>query len=669
MFKKKALSCIALTLVLCIVMAVPASAFYQFSFRGYTKNMKQQGAGKHGRFMINKGIFKGDGKGQYFWGDYVTRADIVVMIVRAFQLSAVMKDNFPDVEKNSYYYDAIRTAKSLGIARGYGMMFGPQRSVTIGEAILFIERAVAVANSNTQISVSVDLRALYSKADLSDYATRDDIAYMLYFVLTGDTEPEEDYDLAAIEYQVDEDDYITFDVDDFEKALKENKKELDYVKFTLPESTYGTLYYDYKPSANDGGKVKASTNYYADEDDGKALANVTFVPYTNYNGIASIQYEAFDTAGKSYTGIIEIDVLETDDDLETVTYKTKKGTPVQFDSDDFDDVLDKETDEDLDYVKFNLPASTYGKLYYNYRSSSKNGTAVKGTTKYYADSDDGDELSRVTFVPSANYTGTVAIGYTAFDEEGDSYTGIIKIVVQNTGTGLDAISFDTKEDQAETFGADLIEALEDEMDEDLDYVIFTLPGASYGKLYYNYKSTSEAAVKANTKYCADPEGKELDLKKVTFVPYSNYTGTVTFGYTAVDEEGDSYTGKIAFRVHELLDKISYETEEDSAVRFDEDDFSEVLAELTNKDLNYVQFILPDSKEGKLYYDYKTSKNYGSVVKASNKYYYDPDNGADLSEITFVPYSGYTGTVSIRYTAFDASGNSFNGIIEIEVEED
>ena len=54
----------------------------------------------------------------------------------------------------------------------------------------------------------------------------------------------------------------------------------------------------------------------------------------------------------------------------------------------------------------------------------------KKTGKWWYDADDDESsLSDVTFVPASDYTGTVKIAYTAYNTDGKSYTGTIKITV------------------------------------------------------------------------------------------------------------------------------------------------------------------------------------------------------------------------------------------------
>ena len=673
MFKKKVLSTISIILVICMMLITPAYASsahqYQDSKKGTNQNW---GVGKHGRFVINNGILKGNGYGNYFWENYVKRGDIILMIVRAFKLNAIRGDNFSDVPKNSYYYDAICTVKSRGIAKGDGKKFNPEKHTTIGEAIAFIERAASVDNSNVLVDTSVDLHDLFSEKDLNKPATRAIVSDMLYFILTGDTTEKETYDLDPIEYNINEDSKIKFNVEYFSEVLEDaSNEDLEYVKFKLPSDTHGKLYHDYESSSKFDSLVEETDKYYADPDEGPDLAEITFIPYSNYTGIMSIEYTAFDEDDNPYTGTIEITVLETDGDLDTFNYTISEDATVEFDQDDFIDVLEDLNGEDLDYVKFTKPSSSFGKLYYDYESSSKFDSLVEETDKYYADPNDGPDLTKITFVPSSHYVGTASIHYTAFDEDEGSYAGNIEISVLEADGDLETIGYTTNEDtQIEFDEGDFSEVLKEESNEGLSYVKFTLPLDTFGKLYYGYESSSDygSPVNARTEYYFDPDNG-LDLTEVAFVPYPNYSGTVSIKYTAFDEDDSSFTGTIEIIVQESLRRIDYTTDEDTAFKFDEDDFSEALEDVSDKNLYYVKFILPSTSSGRLYYGYKSASDRGSTVEAKTKYYIDSDNGPDLEKVTFVPYSNYTGTVPIKYTAFDESGISYNGTIQIIVEKD
>ena len=190
-----------------------------------------------------------------------------------------------------------------------------------------------------------------------------------------------------IKYSVYVNTSVDLDSSDFEEVcLDVTGKRLSYVKFTLPSSSRGTLYSNYGYS--DESKVSASSKNYDDD-----LDEISFVPYNNYTGTVVISYVGYNSNGESYTGQIEIQLLKVDTDADDIIYKTGSYTPINFDYDDFEDECWDVTREELDYVRFSIPSSTYGTLYYKYdtRSQSK----VSSTTKYY-----GDDLDDIIFVPN-----------------------------------------------------------------------------------------------------------------------------------------------------------------------------------------------------------------------------------------------------------------------------
>ena len=75
----------------------------------------------------------------------------------------------------------------------------------------------------------------------------------------------------------------------------------------------------------------------------------------------------------------------------------------------------------------------------------------------------------------------------------------------------------------------------------LSYVKFKLPSSSYGTLYYNYDdddASYDSKVSASTKYY---RSSTPYLSYITFVPYEDYTGTVTITYYGYNSNGDSVT--------------------------------------------------------------------------------------------------------------------------------
>jgi hypothetical protein len=157
------------------------------------------------------------------------------------------------------------------------------------------------------------------------------------------------------------------------------------------------------------------------------------------------------------------------------------------------------------------------------------------------------------------------------------------------------------------------------------------------------------------------------LDDITFVPDPSYIGTVVITYTGYNVDRESYTGAVRITVTKevpVADDIKISTKEDTAIKFDDEDFNDACEDATGEELDYVTFTLPSTKYGKLYYNYTSSTRYDSDVTASRKYYYD--DTPSIYRITFVPYRDYYGTVTIKYTGYNVDGVSFTGSVKIEV---
>jgi hypothetical protein len=433
---------------------------------------------------------------------------------------------------------------------------------------------------------------------------------------------------------------------------------LSYVKFTLPSTADGKLYYNYTSATDYDDKVDATTRYYRTSSSAD-LDNVTYVPYTGDTGIVTINYTGYNTDGDSYNGTLKVTINAS---VNTTTYSTDLNTPIAFKSTDLNTVSLDATDVALSYVKFTLPSTTYGKLYYDYTSSSVYDSKVDATTKYYRSSTTAD-IDEVSFVPTTGYTGTVTVSYTGYNTDGESFSGKIKITV---GSGTYTTSYTTAIDTPIKFkSTDLNTVCLDATGVALSYVKFTLPSTTYGKLYYDYTSSSvyDSKVDITTKYYKSSTTADIDL--VSFVPTTGYSGTVTISYTGYDTAGDTYSGKIKIVVGSGSSSFTYAGTQDLPVLFKSTDFSTACTNATGGTLSYVKFILPSTTTGKLYYSYVSATSFSSAVDAVTKYY-KTSSTADIDNVSFVPGAGYVGTATLTYTGYDTDGESFPGTIKITI---
>lgn len=457
-----------------------------------------------------------------------------------------------------------------------------------------------------------------------------------------------------VKYSLTEDEIFKFNLSDFSNACaKALGGTLDYIVFSsLPSTSTGKIYIDYTSSDIYGTIIVAGKGYNKTN-----ISKMSFVPYAAYVGTLTIPYEGYNEAGNLFTGKIELTYTQKPIDASLIKYSTYENISLNFAADNFNTESKKTTGRNLDYVKFSLPATSRGRLYINYGTSSE--AKVSETTKYYR-----SDLDEITFVPYTDYRGTVTIAYRGYNDKGASYTGEVEISVIRLATDADDIYYETGSYTPVNFDSeDFVDECYYTTRNNLDYIKFTIPSSTYGVLYKNYTSSAKygSKVSNSTKYY------ESDLDDITFVPNPDYKGTFKILYTGYSSKNKSYTGAVEITVdkeYPIASAIKLSTKEDTSITFDDEDFNRASKNTTGEKLDYVKFSLPASKNGKLYYKYTSANKFDSALSTSTKYYYN--STPYLSDVTFVPYKDYYGTVEISYTGYNIKGDSFTGTVKIEV---
>lgn len=238
-----------------------------------------------------------------------------------------------------------------------------------------------------------------------------------------------------LEYDVDSGDDVDFDEENFNDYCQdENGEDLDYVIFTsLPSKSKGVLYFKYDTKNEE--KVSDDEKYYYDST--PSIDDLTFLADDDYSGDVTIKFEGKDVDGDSIKGSVIITVGDggSSSNLKSakdITYSANVGTNISFDDDDFNDVCDALTDNDIDYVKFTLPSTSNGILYYGYTTGASSSTKVSASTKYYYD--EKPYIRNVTFVPNEGTAGMITLQYTGYDTDGDAFSGKIKLTYKAANT-------------------------------------------------------------------------------------------------------------------------------------------------------------------------------------------------------------------------------------------
>ena len=135
-------------------------------------------------YLATLGVVNGTGDYLFEPETGISRADFVLMLYRAYDMSAYATgDSFPDVPEGAYYAEAVRAAKNLGITSGDNGRFLPDAPVTREDAMVFLLRTLQRAAIEPD---AADLGGFSDAAAVQGYA-RDAVARLVGAgVISGD---------------------------------------------------------------------------------------------------------------------------------------------------------------------------------------------------------------------------------------------------------------------------------------------------------------------------------------------------------------------------------------------------------------------------------------------------------------------------------------------------
>jgi len=119
--------------------------------------------------LAAKGVINGINEHSFAPNETITRADFVVMLMRALGLTASIdkSSGFTDVDQQAYYYEAIMKAQKLGIVNGYPSgEWKPQQQIERQEMFVIAYRAIQQVEA-LQLSIANDESALAQFTDAS----------------------------------------------------------------------------------------------------------------------------------------------------------------------------------------------------------------------------------------------------------------------------------------------------------------------------------------------------------------------------------------------------------------------------------------------------------------------------------------------------------------------
>lgn len=496
-------------------------------------------------------------------------------------------------------------------------------------------------------------------------------------------------------YQVDPDDDVTLDAEDFYDFFYDESDydELKYIEFTGYDDFddygyFGADGYDYDDYVRDYELNESDLDdgwFYYDEDevwDDYEFELDTLTFYADRN--ADEDTLTFDITmhgikGDKIDATLAIEIGEGTTSSATkvdgdIIYEVDPDDTVTFDRDDFWEFLDDETGDDLEYVRFTdaTGLDDWGELYsYDYNDDRvyfDEGDLDDGY--FYYDSkdlyyDDDCTLDDLTFLSYDDADGEVVyLDFTAYGRDDDA-KGTVAIAIGDVGgvtaEGGDIRYYTDYSGRVQINANDIARFFEESYPGyTLQYV--TLKGApDYGSLYYNYYGTSEYGTSYSMRITADncddmdlyfsPSSSQYALSELTYVPSGvNYCAQIPFTAYGTGSRSVSGTILISVNLSEVPD-VYGPTPKNTAVTFPAASIYTAVSQASGLGLSSIQLLeLPAANEGTIYVGSGTSQ------RADTSTLYGYSSGSQrISQLRFVPATGFTGSVEIPYVACNSSG--------------
>ena len=502
-----------------------------------------------------------------------------------------------------------------------------------------------------------------------------------------------------ITYQVDPDDEVTVDAEDFYDLFwdESDDDELEYIEFTSYDDfdDYGWFeadgydYDDYVRGLELNESDLDDAAFYYDEDDvwddyEFELDTLTFCADRNADeDELTFDFTMHGVDGDRVYGTLCIEIgqgtgTQVDGDI---LYEVDPDDSVTFDRDDFWDFLDDETGDDLEYVTFTDAENLddWGELYsYNYdddRIYFDEGNLDDGWFYYNAgdlDSssyDDDCTLDDLTFVADSDADGKVVyLDFTAHGEDGDRANGTVAIAIGDvdgvTAQGGDIRYNTTYSGRVQISANDIAQFFEESYPGyTVQYMVLEgLP--AYGSLYYNYYGTSDYGTSSSMRmtealceeidFYFNPSSSQYAMTELTYVPSGvNYCAQIPFTAYGTGSRSVSGTILISVNLDEVPD-IYGPTPVNTSVTFPAASIYTAVSQASGLGLAGIQLLeLPEASVGTIYV------GSGTATRANTSTVYGYSSGSQrISQLRFVPASGFTGSVEIPYVACNSSGVPF-----------
>ena len=513
---------------------------------------------------------------------------------------------------------------------------------------------------------------------------------------------------ADITYAVDENKDVSFKLSDFKTYFnKSYTGSPKYVRFTnisnldkcgalttyiYDDNEWETVELDEDDALD--GYFFYSDNDVEDKSDYYCLDGLGFEADKNTDGeVVTLAFTVYGTTtSKKVNGTLRIEIGDVKNTSGStvkeadIKYTAEPEEEVEFDEDDFNDFFrESYSGYDFKYLYFtdseNLSSSN-GYLYYKYDRSSE----VRFTSSnlddafFYYDDDDIPEdeedcypLDDISFVAGKNFSSPVTLEFTAYYSNSKKVSGTVTISPDAEASGTTSSNLAANVLYTTTSGSnvqlkatDFARFYESAVPNSTLKSVKLLAVPSTGGLYYNYYGKSAYGTSARlqltasnctglTLYASPSDAADYSLTELTYVPASNSTNyTASIPFTATGTGNHSVSGIAMISVTaKAIPEVYGVTPKNTAVSFPAPALTSAVKSGTSAALAEIQLLeLPAGKVGTVYVGTGTSRkaNISDLYGVSGTSW-------TISQLRFVPTTGYTGNVKIPYLAYDTNGKA------------
>jgi CshA-type fibril repeat protein len=362
--------------------------------------------------------------------------------------------------------------------------------------------------------------------------------------------------------------------------------------------------------------------------------NLVFTPVSGFLGTATLPYQAIDDDGASSTATINIVVGNQPPIANNDTKVTGQNEPVTL------NILNNDNDPDGNIIGIDLDPEKEG--------NQNQVTTPQGIFSV-------DPSGNLTFTPASDFTGTATLPYTIFDNDGDSDSANINIVV----TEEPAVNIPPEaNDDTKVTGQNepvTLNILNNDSDSDGSITAIDLDPNTPG--LQNTYSDGQGI------FSVDNDGNLI------FTPNSTFTGVATLNYQVIDNDGEtSNTANINITVTEtpeppiVTPEIPAEPEpEINKPPIANDDNTTVIGDQPVTLNILVNDNDPDGSITAVDLNPDTPGIQNQVTTPQGTFSLD-NNG----NLVFNPTNSFTGVATLSYQIFDNDGATDQAIIRINI---